>query len=204
MKTVVRYLRDFSIVVAGIAVTLYVNDRITNRSEKRDLKLYLNAVKLELEENIRDMNDMIETMQTSIRYADYLRTHDKKSLNPDTINAYAAGGYYLIQSITYKVNAFEMLKLSGTMRLIDDKELLFSVWKAYTHLDELKTLIEWGYQMKFEEVKKEIHWSPEERKKNTPMYVYYTATDWPYEMSRLCKEAVAMLKETMEKLEKIL
>jgi len=104
--TIIKYLRDFSIVVAGIAVTLYVNDRITNQSEKRDLKLYLNAIKLELQENVRDINDVITSMQGSIGYANYLRAHDKKTLNADTIMSYAENGYYLIQTMTYKTNAF--------------------------------------------------------------------------------------------------
>jgi hypothetical protein len=40
MKAILRYIRDFSIVVGGVAVTLYVTDRATYRSEKRDIKLY--------------------------------------------------------------------------------------------------------------------------------------------------------------------
>jgi hypothetical protein len=202
--TIIKYLRDFSIVVAGIAVTLYVNDRVTYRSEKRDLALYLNAVKLELEENVNDIDELVASMQKSIGYADYLRSHDKKSLHTDTIMSYARNGIYLIQGITFKVNAFEMLKLSGTMRLLEDKELLLAVWKAYTDLDELHTVLEMGYQMKMEEMKKELYLPPREREKTIPMYIYYTATEWVYELPRVCGEASEMLKRTVEKLEKVL
>jgi len=63
-------------------------------------------------------------------------------------------------------------------------------------------ILELGYQMKIEEVKKELHWTPEEKRNNIPMYIYYTGTDFPYEMPRLCREALELLKETIEKLEK--
>jgi len=203
IQTILRYLRDFSIVVAGIAVTLYVNDRIMNRSEKRDLKLYLTAVKIELEQNVKDIEEEIEILQQSINYAEYLKSHDKKSLNQDTINSYK-DNYYLLISMTYKTNAFEMLKLSGTMRLMEDKELLLSIWETYTYMNDVKNLIDWGFQLKSEEIKKEIYWSKEEKMKNIPMYNFYTMTPWPSEMSRLCKEAIVLLNRTIEKLEKVL
>ncbi|MDR0506440.1 MAG: hypothetical protein LBH32_06450 [Dysgonamonadaceae bacterium] len=50
-KKIGNYLRDFSIVVAGIAVTLWVQSWLTTRSEKKDMALYMNALKLEMEYN---------------------------------------------------------------------------------------------------------------------------------------------------------
>jgi|GEM_PF-1181165 len=207
IKTIVRYIRDFSIVVAGIAVTMYVNDLITCKSEKRDLKLYLDAVMLELEDNIRELENQITTEQKSIRYVNYLNTVGPKSsadirvVNRDSIISYIDAIYY-IQSTTYKNYAFEMFKQSGTMRLMDNKELLLSIWKAYTYLDEVKDIIAMGYQFKFEEVKRELHLLPEERQKNIPMYTFYTQTGWTLEFQRLWKESAEMLKETIKKIER--
>ena len=96
MSTFVRYVRDLSIVVAGIAVTLYASDRVSGRSEKRDLKLYLNAIKLEIEENIKTLDEAIEGLQPSIRYSDYLKSHDKESLDKDTIISYQSAYYSIL------------------------------------------------------------------------------------------------------------
>ena len=201
MKQIVKYLRELSVVVAGIAITVLIGIWINNRNNEKDLEMYLDAIQLELEQNIKDIDLLIITMQESVEYANYIRSHDKKSISRDSINRYM-NAFYLIQSITYKTNAFEMFKLSGMMRLINDKELILSIWEGYTGLDELKTLLEWGYQLKFEEVKKELPMLAAGKTDFIPMFTFYTVTDWPYEMPRLCNEASNTLKEILSKLEK--
>ena len=86
------------------------------------------------------------------------------------------------------------------MRLMDDKELLLSIWEAYTYMNEVKTLLELGFQLKFEEVKKELPLIADGRTDFIPMYTYYIATDWAYNMPRLCTEVSDVLKETVLKL----
>jgi len=201
IKTIVRYLRDFSIVVAGIAVTMYVNDRITNRSEKRDLKLYLKAVKIELEENINDVEQKIVLFQRSVRYADYLRMNEKSSLNNDTILSYAKNGWASITTIIFKTNAFEMLKTSGTLRLVDDKELLLSIWNVYYTLDIVKNYLNNGYQIKSEELNRYIQLSDKERDGLVPMYQFFAVSTIPDEMLRISEEILKQLKATVEKLQ---
>ena len=201
IKTIVRYFRDFSIVVAGIAVTLYVNDRITNQGEKRDIKLYLDAIKLELEENIKDIDENLEYLQKSVRYANYLKSNDKKSLNKDTIVSYA-DSYYTFTTTFFKTNAFEMFKSSGAMRLMDNKELLLSIWTAYTELSNLKLILDQMYQMKLTEIDKDHQLPVEKRLPDfIPMYRFYMAP-MPYEMVRLSEDASKILKETVEDLRK--
>jgi len=80
-----NYLRDFSIVVAGIAVTLYVNSRISIWSEKKEMTRYLNVIKLELEENLKVINYHESRFDRSIEYVRYLRSHDEKSFDTDSI-----------------------------------------------------------------------------------------------------------------------
>jgi hypothetical protein len=198
--TIVKYLRDFSIVVAGIAVTLYVNYKISNRSEKRDLKLYMSAVKLELEENVRDTEQRIVILKKSVRYAYYLRMHDKESLNADTIQYYQSGGWASHTTIIYKSTAFEMLKTSGVLRLVDDKVLLLSIWDAYHALDNYKNFLNDGYQIKLEELNRFIHLPDKEREELIPMYQFYAVSTIPDEMLRLCREVLEQLKETVEKM----
>jgi hypothetical protein len=144
MQKIGKYLRDLSIVVAGIAVTLFVNDRIMKRNEKKDLKLYLTAIKLELEKNIKYLDDLIKDNQISVDYADYLKSHDKKTIKRDTLDVFRVqGGFYSIRSFPFGMNAFEMFKSSGMMRLVNDKELLLSIWGAYGTINSIKELLDY-------------------------------------------------------------
>jgi DNA gyrase/topoisomerase IV subunit B len=154
MKIIVRYIRDLSIVVAGIAVTLYASYQVTGKSEKRDMKLYLNSIIMEMEENIKVLDEAMEYIQPSLRYSEYLQTHDKESLNEDTIISYATA-FFTSQSFTFKTNAFEMFKGSGSMRLMNDKELLLSIWDVYVELADLKQFFDWYHKIKTDDLIKE-------------------------------------------------
>ena len=175
VKTVVRYIRDFSIVVAGIAVTLYVNEQVTNRNEKRNLKLYLSTIKLEMENNLGNIEWQINILQKSIGYTNYLNSNDKQSLHPDTIKSYNCdGGYYYYASFEYKQTAFEMFKISGVMRFMDNRNLLHDIWNVYNGLSGLKEGVYEYNHMKLEEIKKEILTSEKKDKDFIPMYNFYT------------------------------
>ena len=202
MKTIVRYIRDFSIVVAGIAVTLYVNYRVTNQGEKRDLKLYLNAIKLEMEENITYLDQKVEVLQNSVEYANYLMSNEKESISRDSVMFFIRQGDILeIHDFTFKTNAFDMFKTSGTMRLIEDKDLLLSIWNAYAGLNSAKAGLDMLMSAKWDEAKNLQPLFEKGADNIIPLYTFYRL-GMAHEASRVCKETVAVLKETVEKLEK--
>jgi hypothetical protein len=126
---VAKYLREISVVVIGVAITLSASYWITGRNEKRDMALYLNAIKLELEDNINHLDAEVDYLEDWENYARYLKSHDKKSLHPDSIRRGANSDVSTIKYITFQTSAFEMFKISGAMRLIDDKVLLQSLWR---------------------------------------------------------------------------
>jgi hypothetical protein len=199
MKTIVRYVRDLSIVVAGIAVTLYASDRVTGKSEKRDLALYMNAVKLEVEENIKTLEHHIEILQPSVRYSDYLISHDKDSLDKDTIKSYY-NICYNFNGPSFKTNAFEMLKSSGTMRLVTNKELLLLLWDTYEELDGVKETFDVMFPIKWEDIKKEVTIMLEGKEVKVPMYNFFRLS-LPYDMLRPCERALEKSKEVIVMLE---
>jgi len=196
MQTIVRYIRDLSIVVAGIAVTLYTSDRVTGKSEKRDLSRYMNAVKLEMEENITTLEYAIERLQPSIKYAQYLNTHDRKSFDKDTLEYYANSCCYSFYGATFKTNAFEMFKSSGMMRLIADKELLLLLWDVYDELDGVKDEFDIMFPIKWEDIKREVLLIMEGKKVEVPMYNFYRM-GLPYDMLRPCETALEKLKKAV-------
>ena len=206
-----KYLREISIVVIGVAITLSAGYWITNRNEKRDMALYLNTIKLELEENKKNINETIERVQSSVKYSNYLRSHDKKSLNPDTIKAYSPT-YHDVSTIIIKTNAFDMFKTSGNMRLVDDKELLLSIWDAYAVLGETADGFNMFMRVKLEDIQKEYHLfslfdiallSAEEILKNVPMYDFYVHTAVPHTQIQICEKALMKTIETISKLEEM-
>jgi len=200
MKEMVKYLRELSVIVVGIAITVSIGILVNKKDNEKDLKMYLDAIKLELEQNIKEFDNLIELDRKSIGYADYLKNNDKKSLNRDSIISYM-DAFYQIITVTYKTSAFEMFKLSGAMRLMNDKDLLLSIWDTYTHIDEIKTLLEWGFQLKSEEIKKELSMIGAGNTDFIPMQTFYTVTDWAYNLPNLCNQATELLKETVTKLE---
>ena len=204
-----KYLRELSVVVIGVAITLSASYWISNKNEKKDMSLYLNTIKLELAENKNTLDETVKRSQGSVKYADYLRSHDKKLLNPDTIKSYNSY-FYDASSITIKTNAFEMFRTSGNMRLIEDKELLLSIWNAYTNLLELKQRVDQGMQIKLDELMKEAElyslydfhsFSDEEILNNVPMYNFYTRTSFAYLLPQICEKCSRQISETISKLE---
>jgi hypothetical protein len=101
-----------------------------------------------------------------------------------------------------KVNAFDMFKTSGNMRLVDNKELLLSIWDTYSILAETKQIFDTTTQMKLEEMKKYFYLNSmpdEELLINPPMYDFYVNMYAPYVLKRLYERAIAMLNETLSK-----
>ena len=194
-----KYLREISVVVIGVAITLSVSYWITNRNEKRDMFLYLDAIKLEFEENIKAIDQYTESLRGSVRYADYLQSHDKKLLNVDTISSYAYD-WGNVPVFKFKTNAFDMFKNSNFMRLMKDRELLLTVWNAYAELEGLRLELNDCTQIKKEEIRKEIQMFSEGTP-HIPMYKFYLS-NIPYKMQYNSEETSKILKESLEKLEK--
>jgi len=202
-----NFFREVAVVVIGVAITLSASVWISNRNEKRDMSLYLNAIKMELEENIKIINGSIEYLLPDVKYSAYLRTHDKKSLNDDSIKYYADTCCYIINSFKLKTNAFEAFKSSGTIRLLDDKELLLKMWDVYTGLDSQNETLKWYNDLKWGYMEKEIVFaengalSSEKLSNGLPMYNFYI-TGLSSSILNDSKNILNGTKKTVSELEK--
>ena len=208
MEKVIKYLREISVVVIGVAVTLFASYRITDGNEKRDTALYLDAVRSELEENAESFDLYAKRLQKSVRYAEYIQSHDEKSLNQDTIYSYYYTspddgiGWGMIHSeIIYSKNAFEMFKISGAMRQIVDKELLMSICGTYDKMENVQLLLNLCYQRKGEEATREWYLKADGKRIAVPMKFFY-GYDLPSWMEQNCRQASKTIRETLLKLEK--
>jgi len=197
-----NYFREISVVVIGVAITLSVNVWINHKNEKKDIALYLNAIKLELETNIEMIDSEVEYLQDWENYSLYLLSHDKKSINPDSIRWGGDGsGLGTVKDIIFQTSAFEMLKNSGAMRLIEDKELLQSIWNSYLHLESIRMSINSYYELKKEQSIKENQLVLEGKPPLIPLYDFFV-TYINFGALEGCKRISVELKEMISKLEK--
>jgi len=130
MNPIVRWLRELSVVMTGIALTFGVSFWVNVKNNNEDMKQYLSAIKMELEYNAEEFDLHARLLNKPVRYANYLRDNNYTSLDKDSLNYYAISkfddgdddygiGYMLLEfPISSMTNAFEMFKASGTMRQI--------------------------------------------------------------------------------------
>ena len=205
IKNIRKYFRELSIVVIGVAITLSVSNWISERNEKRNLALYLNAIKIELETNAKSFEFEAKMFQKSVRYANYIRSHDEKSINQDTINFYAQPddgyGWGIIQSqIIFRKDAFEMFKTSGAMRHVVDKGLLICLSRTYNQMENIQSFLDMCFQRKAEEATRYWYQKAEGKHIVIPMQLFYSH-DLPDHMAQNCAMTSELIKETLSKLE---
>ncbi len=200
-----EFLSEIVIIVIGVAITLAANNWITNRNAEKDTALYLEAIKLELEENKRALEDANDNLvQNSINYSNYLRLHDKKEMNIDTLIYYWGNVAFNSTPITFKFSAFEMFKTSGNMRLVKNKELLLSLWNTYAELAERKRGLEEMMNLKTEEMKKYFYLNSLPREallKDPPMYNFYVNMYGAQVHRSMVSRAMYFLDETLSMME---
>ena len=196
-----KYLREVSIVVIGVAITLSLSYLIANRTEKRDVALYLNAMKLEMEENIKSLDEEASYLEYWNNYGNYLSSQNKNSIPPDSIRNYGPG-LSTIKSTVFQTSAFEMFKTSGTMRLIDDKDLLQSIWKAYLSLENARHSLWFYFENKKKQLDVEIPLILKGNSVSIPLYDFFIIYNSDTHMAKNCRITSGKFKTTIEKLEK--
>ena len=198
-KKAVKYLRELSIVVVGIAITLAGNDWLSNRTEKKELQEYLDAVKFELEDGLEGLNKLFEFYDKTAKFAEYLLSDEPENLHPDSLDQHIEI-IGQIPSMSFNAPSFEMLKMSGTMRLIKDKELLESILNSYTLLGLLKQSSDRYRDRKLDEVYKFVLdnnsfdlyniTAPENRR----LYYFFAS---PIDIERIVLECSQQIEKTL-------
>jgi hypothetical protein len=187
MSPIIKWLRELSVVITGIVLTIGIGYFVNKKNAEEELKQYLSAIKVELEENAAHLDWYAGIWRKSVRYYEYLKANDKKSLNKDSLDYYAVttisdnpniDGYGLGYMVTYypaktMTNAFEAFKISGDMRLIKNKELLTNIWAAYTALENFNLRLEKVFKVKEEEAIRELQLEAEGNPVAVPMQVFY-------------------------------
>ena len=134
-----NYLRELSIVIIGVAVTLYASSVISDIKEEKDLQLQLDAVYAELEENVKRLDEAILYHDMHNKLRDYLYTiiKDEKTYSKDSVKKY---DYVLMHTydFIYKKSAYDMFVNSGAMKYLTDRNQLLNITESYAKLEEIK------------------------------------------------------------------
>ena len=213
---ILKFLRELSVVATGIIITVGLGFWVNNVNNKNDLKLYLDALVTEMEENATKFDFYEKWMQKSVRYGEYIRSNDKNSLNQDSLifysysrgNIYYDGddnamgcGYLNTGSYVgiFSTTAFEILKNSNIMHQIKDKELLFSIWYAYRIVESSMHNFEDIFQIKKELQMRDDMLLAEGKPVVVPMELYYKY-EYDFSIVSQCQTTSKILKETVSKL----
>ena len=201
-----KYLREISVVVIGVAITLSVSYWINNSIERKNLALYVNTLIIELDGCAEKFDRQAKRLQKSARYAKYVRSNNEKTMNKDSIIYYAMSndgiGWVLFTSETLiDKNAFEMFKISGLMRELKDKELLKLIWNTYSMMEVSQLFLDMCFQIKREEILKEkpFFLFTDEKISFLPVQFFFS-TDLPDQMVQQCEDASQVIKQTVTKL----
>jgi len=134
-----KYLRELSVVIIGVAVTFYLTDVFAESKEQKEIKLHLSAIYSELEFNLDIINELDSFYTDHLILKDLLTrwAYFPEKVDMDSINHYSYVAFHG-NIMTYKKGAYEMFINSGLMKAINDKELLLSITNAYMQLELVK------------------------------------------------------------------
>jgi hypothetical protein len=126
-----KYSYELSIVTLGVLISLFISGKISERNEKKDLKLQLLAVQSELEDNLKAVNELIVF---------YSLVDSAKEIFIKNEELTERQWSVLVQnkSFLYKKDALDMLKNTGYMRLIQDRKQLLDILECYSLLELAK------------------------------------------------------------------
>lgn len=135
------YMTEMSILVISLAATFYAENLIQSYQEAQDDNHIMAVVVNELEADINEMSEMLVYYQTHKRFAQVLNQKLVKHefVAVDTMQLY--NNYHrLLYYWTLKKNALDMMKESGTMQRMENRELLAQIIEAYEWIGIVKKM----------------------------------------------------------------
>lgn len=146
------FFRNFIAVALGIIITFAGSDWIEERKTQKEIKDALQLVKVEMQTNRETLQSLIERITLEQQGAKYLLKNkdNMQEIPKDSLNKYAALPFQWANFI-FSNNAMEMLKASGLIQKIENKELSLQILTIYTEIKEVEN----AYS-KYSEIKKEL------------------------------------------------
>ena len=133
------YFRQFSIVAAGIIVTFWGNDRITENARQKEVRATMQLITEELEYNKQELRNIKHLLDIERNMSSLLIEHkmDISGIPADNLSKYDKL-FNNMSELSYKTDALDVLKGSSLMQYISDKRLLQDVLQTYFELGRRK------------------------------------------------------------------
>lgn len=135
------YMTEISILVISLAATFYGENLIESYNEAREDNQTMALVVEELEYNEKTLAIVEEQYALEKQFAAVLNRAlvHHETFPADTLDKYKDFHYDIYYNI-WKRNAFDLIKLSGTMQRIEDKQLSLQLFVCYELLDVVKEM----------------------------------------------------------------
>lgn len=152
---ILKYFRELSIVIIGVAVTLLAGNLINSLNEDKNLQLQLNAIQLELTGNRERVEDLVNfyAEHDKLKQLLTLAITEGVEVDKDTMSLYVRN-IGKIPPFTFKKGAYEMFLNSGVMKQMKDHELLIDITDSYAMLEIVKDSHNRYVEMKLQEIMK--------------------------------------------------
>lgn len=133
------YFRQFSIVAAGIIVTFWGSDLISENTRQKEVRATMQLVAEELEYNKQELHRVRSLLDIDIHMSRLLMEHDMNisEISGDTLWKYGKL-FNNMDEFSNRNDALDVLKGSSLMQYIPDKRMLQDVLQAYYELGKKK------------------------------------------------------------------
>lgn len=133
------YFRQFSIVAAGIIVTFWGSDLISENARQKEVRATMQLVAEELEYNKQELHRVRSLLDIDIHMSRLLMEHDMNisEISVDTLWKYGKL-FNNMDEFSNRNDALDVLKGSSLMQYIPDKRMLQDVLQVYYELGKKK------------------------------------------------------------------
>ena len=143
------FLLNFLAVVLGIVITFGGESLLSHKEEKRNLNSCLELVSSELQANLKCLDYGDSLMRNELVSAIFLvRYEEDYTKAPSDSLSKLANTPFTINEMSIYDDAFELLKNTGVLTKIKDKELALQVFRTYDDLQTTMLYYQFFYEHK--------------------------------------------------------
>ena len=150
-SSVVKYLRELSIVIIGVLITLTITNLTSLNSKRKEVRDMVELIKIELRDNLESIEEIEQRWITEQRIFSLVKTYidDLEQIPPDTLkNHIVVIG--ALHSVLNEKDSYEIFKSSLLTQYVKDKDFLRRLSRAYRRIEGLNTQL-----IKYSDVKSE-------------------------------------------------
>lgn len=135
------YMTELSVVILSIAITFYGEAKIEEYNERQEDREVMLMMMNELQENADELESLQKRCTKDVHFSSVLQEYLEQGHvpSPDTLQMFNRYQYLYPQWI-FKRNAFDVMKSSGVMQRMDDKELLVLIFDCYDQIEIVKEM----------------------------------------------------------------